>query len=68
MDEDLVKGEEVLLKTAEWLGEVARLALGHEASIYTQDNDDTVSGPAGQTAAACTQPGLSWQRGSTILF
>lgn len=49
MDEDLVKGEEVLVKAAELWGEADRPAMAHEASIYTQENDDTVSGPAGQT-------------------
>lgn len=34
MDEDLVKGEEELVNTAERWGEAERLAPGHEASIY----------------------------------
>lgn len=42
MDEDLVKGEEELVKAAERWGEADRLAPGHEATSCTQESN-TVS-------------------------
>lgn len=65
MDEDLIKGGEELVNTADLWGKSGRLAPGHEVSICTQMND-IVSRPAGQTATSCTVVSESMQ--TPLLF